>query len=27
MAAAGYRRARAKAFQVWRQETHVHEVA
>ena len=26
MAAAGYRRARANAFRVWRQETHVHEV-
>jgi putative transposase len=27
MAAAGYRRARAKAFQFWRQETCVHQAA
>jgi putative transposase len=25
MAAAGYRRARAKAFRIWRQETCVHQ--
>ena len=27
MAAASYRRARAKVFQIWRQETCVHQVA
>ena len=27
MAAAGYRRARAKAFRIWRQETRVHDAA
>ena len=25
MAATGYRRARTKAFRIWRQETRVHE--